>query len=599
MNRLQVLVVGTFAVCIFLRGIETGFVANKGTFWQITDIHLDPFYSEIGNIRKECHNDNVSVDSIGHYGNFSCDAPWALVKDAIRAIKAIDPNPDFILWTGDSSAHLRTAELKWDKVYANLENITDLLTNAFTSSLIIPVIGNHDSYPANDFPFDNVKSMYQGYLSKAKWNKLIPPEETRTFHQGGYYGRFINPKLKILVLNTNLYLPYNTNKTEEDDPTGQLAWLEGELKVAKDNNIAVIITAHVPPGYFERVAVIPFLSDKFNDAFVNLLLNYSSVIFTQIYGHTHTDSFRLVSYDLPNAVPDTHAFIAPSVSPWKVPLTGMNGINPSVRLYRYSLEKKMVLDYEQYFLNLTKANEVTRANTEMLSEISTTPAGDKKPSNLLQEFTEVEETNATEELLNSPDELMPNDYANSSVKWELLYRASELYGVSNLSLAALGTIYRKIVNESDVFEHYYEMNTVGVRAASCDHACYATHVCAMRYVTTHAITQCFSRLSADPKKPELSPTPCSTVVTSDAKTETTINVVSETNTATLINTISEVTEASHKHHRHHHVTSYMSHVIIGIAVGLLVTLVIVVALAIRRWRFRSYYRYKRHFAVQS
>ena len=57
----------------------------------------------------------------------------------------------------------------------------------------------------------------------------------------------------------------------------------------------VIITAHAPPGYFERQALVPFFNDSYNNAYVDLLNDFGGVILVQIYGHEHTDSFKLFS----------------------------------------------------------------------------------------------------------------------------------------------------------------------------------------------------------------------------------------------------------------------------------------------------------------
>ena len=65
----------------------------------------------------------------------------------------------------------------------------------------------------------------------------------------------------------------------------------------KNTLLQVIIAAHAPPGYFERNAVIPFFNASYNDAYVDLLNANADVIMAQIYGHEHTDSFRLFTDD--------------------------------------------------------------------------------------------------------------------------------------------------------------------------------------------------------------------------------------------------------------------------------------------------------------
>ena len=66
----------------------------------------------------------------------------------------------------------------------------------------------------------------------------------------GYYSSF-NPKfnLKVIVLNTQACDVFNffllKNPT---DPVDMLAWMRGELYDAENNDQAVYIIGHIPPG---------------------------------------------------------------------------------------------------------------------------------------------------------------------------------------------------------------------------------------------------------------------------------------------------------------------------------------------------------------
>lgn len=55
----------------------------------------------------------------------------------------------------------------------------------------------------------------------------------------------------------------------------------------------VIISAHIPPGYFERWPLNPLFFTEKNDRYIQLILNFGHVIAFQVYGHTHTDAFRI------------------------------------------------------------------------------------------------------------------------------------------------------------------------------------------------------------------------------------------------------------------------------------------------------------------
>ena len=51
-------------------------------------------------------------------------------------------------------------------------------------------------------------------------------------------------------------------------------------------------------------------------------------------------------------------FLSPAVTPWKSTLPGVGYNNPSLRLYKYDKTTSQVLDYYEYYLNLTEANSI-------------------------------------------------------------------------------------------------------------------------------------------------------------------------------------------------------------------------------------------------
>ncbi len=61
-------------------------------------------------------------------------------------------------------------------------------------------------------------------------------------YSAGYYEvilRSTSPKLKVLVLNTNLYLTGNSVTEDETDPGDQFSWAEERLQDAVINNYKV------------------------------------------------------------------------------------------------------------------------------------------------------------------------------------------------------------------------------------------------------------------------------------------------------------------------------------------------------------------------
>ncbi len=97
------------------------------------------------------------------------------------------------------------------------------------------------------------------------------------------------------MLNTNVY--YKNNNTDFD-PCQQITWLEDQLKAVPEGG-RVFITAHVPPGFFERDPDAAYMVNlegdhHYNEALSAVLHKYGQKIMAHAYGHTHTDSFRLI-----------------------------------------------------------------------------------------------------------------------------------------------------------------------------------------------------------------------------------------------------------------------------------------------------------------
>ena len=105
-----------------------------------------------------------------------------------------------------------------------------------------------------------------------------------------------------------------------------------------------MLFAHIPPGKFERFYQyfeeenqhgFPWFKPEFNKKYLDIIVRYADVIHLQLYGHHHTDTFKLIKDDKGLVV--GVGFIAPAVTPWRstlAPETGAN--NPSLRLFKYS-----------------------------------------------------------------------------------------------------------------------------------------------------------------------------------------------------------------------------------------------------------------------
>ncbi len=89
-------------------------------------------------------------------GDYRCDAPAVLVESAIKYLHQVKPNPDLIVWTGDSNPHWRKGEgPHFEYIYSNMRNISKVLNSYFPGVPVVPALGNHDTDPPDWYPDSN------------------------------------------------------------------------------------------------------------------------------------------------------------------------------------------------------------------------------------------------------------------------------------------------------------------------------------------------------------------------------------------------------------------------------------------------------------
>ncbi len=109
---------------------------------------------------------------------------------------------------------------------------------------------------------------------------------------------------------------------------------------------------HFAPGKYE------FASDyksslklTYHRRLLALLSEYQGVVMCMLTAHLHIDSFRI--YNSRQAHTGLYANGLPG---WIQPSVSTFFKNPAFRVYKYSRDTSELLDYDQYFFNLTEAN---------------------------------------------------------------------------------------------------------------------------------------------------------------------------------------------------------------------------------------------------
>ena len=255
--------------------------SSTRTFLQLSDIHLDFDYVKNGDIQEMCHKGQKGQlnGNASKYGSYKCDPPKLLVESAFIAMKEKVPHPDFILWTGDNSPHVKG--LNKSDIMSHLRFVTKKLNKQYPNVPVIPVLGNHDSSPADYFPESNeTYQAYEDYITDGSFGDLLDvgSQAAEQFKHCGYYvlknkTYYENVTQTFIVLNTALYY---FNKALDivnppPDPCGQFEWLNKTLFECKPNE-RVFIVAHVPPGYFEHYAIRPmFSNENYTKAYLDII----------------------------------------------------------------------------------------------------------------------------------------------------------------------------------------------------------------------------------------------------------------------------------------------------------------------------------------
>ena len=416
-----------------------------GTFWHFSDLHLEFSYAVGGDTsnlcltsgEKEEDKEKDGLTGAGAAGAYGCDSPPVLALSSLQAMARLQPNVSLILWTGDSGPH-RRASSPGQQYIANVTSLVFAqLSQLFPGVPIVPALGNHDISPPNQWPEGG--PAYASLWGPGGFSGHVPSAQRESFLLCGFYSTAA-AGLKFLVLNTNIYR--RDNEVEGNDPCGQLKWLETQLVEADQNRgeSKVYIVGHVPPGG-KSWSTPRDTVEEIHERFLWLLVRFSHVVAGQLYGHKHTDSFRLFRSE--EGKPVGLGLVQGSVSP-------ITGSNPSVRLYSYDDQSRLE-DFTQYFLDLEQV--------EVVQNISAVELGSR---------------------------------------WKQLYRASESYGLKDLSPSGVEAFLMKLRNNENgsggLFNQYHLNLKAGRETGSCDDDCWRKAVCDAGYTNTSQWKNCLDTL---------------------------------------------------------------------------------------------------------
>jgi len=419
--------------------------SSSGIVVHLTDLHLDWLYKSGGDPARYCSGSSSKGNGAGIWGDFACDSPPRLVHSALAEAKKQYPNPDVIVWTGDDPPHWLDSDLNRRDVLSVISNLTQWIKDTWPGVQVVPSLGNHDSFPKSQIPASGSPWLFDPVADI--WASWLGPEATEQFRRYGYYQVLCKsvPDVRFVALHTTYWYKYNSMIPNSiRDPGGQITWLRSILDDARAANEAVIVTGHIPPGYAERGGDADYHS-AWADQVIEVLSDYSDVVRDSMWGHLHSDSFRLLGQAVAGGPPTATAWLAPALTPWNsTDQPSVNGNNPAWRVFEW------------------------------------TRAGNRPGT-----FTALHQWWADLRTATS-----------APLGWRKEYSAPEDWGVIDLSPASVASYWYKMVTDTSVYTEYLSHNGVGLPQNYAMHGCGAGtpckifQLCALRYADSSLFSSC-------------------------------------------------------------------------------------------------------------
>ena len=318
---------------------------------HISDLHIDFDYVEGTNAYCDeqlcCHEANGPANSTetaaGYWGAYNnCDIPPRTLRAALEDMK--NREFDFIVWTGDNPPHEiwnQSQEIQKSYIGYTADMMNEVYNN--TGIPIYPTLGNHGCFPVNVIDFDNDEWL-TSFMAE-KWAYFLPEEQQEQIKNWGGAYSILNEKHNIRVISLNTNACNNQNWfffRNVTDQGGQIQFMEQELKKAEAEGSKVYFIGHI-------ATCLGSCLDAWSKHYMTLVERYAHIVVGQFFGHTH-DDVTCVTRALDSDIPIGMQYMPGSV-------TTYTNENPSYRVYQVEKDSKIVYDWTEYRLNLTKYND--------------------------------------------------------------------------------------------------------------------------------------------------------------------------------------------------------------------------------------------------
>lgn len=348
---------------------------------SVSDLHFNPFYdpSLMDSLVTTDYRywEAIFRSSKQIPNGYNSDADYPLLRSAFAAMRQQNPNPGFIIISGDFLCH--EFQSKYG-TYAgsypdSLQSFTAktiqfvawLLNKYFPRAIVLPVLGNNDS-DCGDY-----KVQPGGWFLAMFARAWVPLQRNGSaaadsnfvvqFSKGGYYTHpFRNgTNAQLVLLNTVFFSANYSNSCGNPgaDPAGdELDWLDAVMNAGKLKKQPAWMVYHIPPGInvYSSVSgtgscdanITLMWQEQYNTRFLGLVRQYAPQIRAALAGHTHMDDFRVIYTD---SIPVSFIHITPAISP-------LFGNNPGFQRITYNRLTLGLQNAETFYLNVGRQGSV-------------------------------------------------------------------------------------------------------------------------------------------------------------------------------------------------------------------------------------------------
>lgn len=233
---------------------------------HISDVHIDKEY--LSGSKAKCdsflccraESGTPAPGDIlaGDWGSNAglCDLPVKTFESLMENVVNVQ-KPDILFWTGDNSPH-NIWDNTMEEVTDYTKSVTDIIKNAIKDSdiTVIPIHGNHDTWPVDEQDFSTPNSNYPINHIKEYWSDWLGDAKDK-YGEYGYYSKDLTLKngkalpagSKVIAINTNSCDAINFYMWgERSDPGNQFEWLELQLAQIEANNGIALMLGHYTPS---------------------------------------------------------------------------------------------------------------------------------------------------------------------------------------------------------------------------------------------------------------------------------------------------------------------------------------------------------------